>query len=442
MMTPTDLQPNTTLPEILTDDKPVRYIGYVILIITLGVFGTWSFFAPIDSSALASGTVTVESHRRTIQHLDGGIVSKILVKDGDRVQTDQPLLLLDNIQIQAQLEMLRGQYIAYKSLSERLQAERDQDKKVHFSRDLSAMNDQRVQEAMDAQRHIFMARKNSHKGEMSVLQQRIDQLNSKISGLQAQRDSKGALVRSYAEEISDLQELLAEGFTEKQRLRELQRNLIMTQGEVATLTSEIATTEMQSGETRLQVLQSEKELQENVAQQLEETNVQLFDIAERLHAVEDKQARTTIKAPVSGIIFNLAIFTEGGVITPGTAIMDIVPEDEQLIIRAQVSPLDIDRIQIDAIAEVRFSAFSSKTTPTMEGRVEKISADSLVDQSTGGQYYLANITLTDASQEKLGTLKLIPGMPVEVLINTGERTLFEYLLQPISDAFARSFIEE
>jgi len=442
MMTPADFQPSTSLPEILTDDKPVRYIGYVILMATLGVFGTWSFFAPIDSSALASGTVTVESHRRTVQHLDGGIVSKILVKDGDRVQIDQPLLLLDNTQIQAQLEMLRGQYIAYKSLSERLQAERDQDKKVYFSQDLSAMNDQRVQEALNAQRHIFMARKNSHNGEMSVLQQRIDQLNSKISGLQAQRDSKGALVRSYAEEVGDLQELLAEGFTEKQRLRELQRNLIMAQGEVATLTSEIATTEMQGGETRLQILQSEKELQENVAQQLEETNVQLFDIAERLHAVEDKQARSIIKAPVSGIIFNLAMFTEGGVITPGTAIMDIVPEDEKLIIRAQVSPLDIDRIQIGAIAEVRFSAFSSKTTPTMEGRVEKISADSLVDQTTSGQYYLANITLTDASQEKLGTLKLIPGMPVEVLINTGERTLFEYLLQPISDAFARSFIEE
>jgi epimerase transport system membrane fusion protein len=440
-MTTSSKQYNATL-SVETNDQPIRIIGYVILLLTFGVFGTWSFIAPIDSSSLAQGTVMVKSHRKTIQNLDGGIISKLLVKDGDVVKAGDNLLILDDTQIKAQLELLRGQFISGKSLSDRLHAERVQLSKIKFSPELLTMHDDRVQEAIQGQTHIFTSRKNSYVGEIKVLQQRIQQLNSKIVGLNAQIDSKKHLVVSYGEEIDDLQELLAQGFADKQRLRDLERNHTLVSGEIATLTSEIASTQMQRGETELQILQTEKKFQEDVANQQEEVNAQLFEITEKLHAVEDKASQTVIKAPVSGIVFNLSIYTEGGVISPGKPILDIVPEDEDLVITAQVSPLDIDRIKIGSIAEVRFSAFKSKTTQTMEGVISKLSADSLINEKTGAQYYLATIDLTEDSQKKLGNLKLIPGMPAEVLINTGERTFFEYLMQPVTDAFARSFIEE
>ncbi|MCX7088246.1 MAG: HlyD family type I secretion periplasmic adaptor subunit [Methylococcales bacterium] len=425
----TDISNQTnTLLSVVTDDKPIRIIGYVIILLTFGIFGYWSTIAPIDSSVLATGTVTVKTHRKTVQHLDGGIMSKLLVKDGDVVKAGDALVLLDNTQIKAQIEMLRGQFITQKSLSDRLRSERDQLPTIKFSKELLAMRDDRVQEAVQGQTHIFTSRKNSYRGEIDVLKQRIQQLDSKVIGLNAQRSSKQKLVLSYQDEIKDLTDLLAQGFADKQRLRELERNYTTIIGEIATLASDIASTQMQRGETQLQIVQTEKKFQEDVATQQEEANAQLFDITERLHAVEDKDLQ--------------AVINEGGVITAGKPILDIVPEDEDLIISAQVSALDIDRIKLGAIAEVRFSAFSSKTTPTMEGVISKVSADSFVNETTGASYYLATVNLTEDSQKKLGSLKLMPGMPAEVLINAGERTLFEYLLQPLTDAFARSFIEE
>lgn len=427
---------------VVTDDKPIRRLGYAIILLTFGVFGIWSALAPIDSSVLASGTVAVKSHRKTVQHLDGGIISKLLVKDGDKVKAGDTLLLLDDTQVKAQLEMLRGQFITQKSLSDRLQSERDQLPAIKFSKVLLDMHDKRVQEAIKGQQHIFDSRKNTYHGEIEVLKQRIQQLNAKKEGLTAQRISKQSLVKSYGEEVEDLKELVAQGFADKQRLRDLERNFTSINGEIATLASDIASTEMQRGETQLQIVQTEKKFQEDVANLQEEANAELFDITERLHAIEDKELQSVIKAPVSGLIFNLSIYTEGGVITPGKPILDIVPEDEDLVINAQVSPMDIDRIKIGAISEIRFSAFNSKTTPTMEGVINKVSADSFVNEANGTQYYLATINLTKESEQKLGNLKLLPGMPAEVLINTGERTLFEYLMQPLTDAFARAFIEE
>lgn len=451
--------------DVPTDDRPIRWIGYLIILLTVGVFGVWSYLAPIDSSSLAVGSVTVKSHRKTVQHLDGGIISRLLVKDGDVVSAGDDLVLLDEVQLKSQVEMLRGQYITQKALYDRLLAERQQKDHLDFAsftqekldrsiaRGLAKYNfnfmpftldtqDSRVQEAMATQRHSFMVRKSSHEGELNVLKQRIQQLNSKIEGLQAQRASKQKLLAAYTEEIKDLRELLAQGFTERQRLRDQERNQTITNGEIAGLTSEIATTEMQRGETQLEILLNERKFQEEIAKQIEEVNAQLFDIGERLQAAQDKLTRTVIKAPVSGVIFNLASHTEGGVVTPGNPILDIVPEDEDLIIRAQVSPADIDKIHPDSRCEVRFSSFDNKTTPTMEGKVSEISADSFNDEKTGTQYYMANIELSAESREKLGDLKLIPGMPAEILINIGSRTLFEYLMQPITDAFARSFIED
>jgi epimerase transport system membrane fusion protein len=427
---------------LLTDDKPIRYIGLVVLLSTLGIFGLWAFIAPIDGAALAPGFVTVKSHKKTVQHLDGGIVSQLLVKDGDIVKAGDLLLTLDGTENKAQLEITRGQYLTLLAQVARLEAERDSKPKVIYPEGFNSVSDSRAIEAKRTEEQIFTARKNAHEGEMAVLNQRIGQLNSKVDGLKGQQASKQDLLASYKEELRDLKELLAEGFVDKQRLRDVERQHSLNSGEISALFAEIAASQIQIGETKLEILQLEKKFQEEVAGKLSEAQAELYDVTQRMLAIRDKVVRIDIKAPVDGRVMGLAVHTLGGVILPGHPILEIVPQQEELVIEAQVTPLDIDRVNIGLVAEVRFSAFKQAITPVIEGKVINLSADRLIEEKSGTPYYLAQIELTPDSYQKMQHLELVPGMPVEVLIKTGERTVFEYLTKPISNAFARAFIED
>jgi epimerase transport system membrane fusion protein len=433
---------NSAVTAVETDDKPIRIIGLMVLLSTLGVFGAWAYLAPIDGAALAPGFVAVKSHKKTVQHLDGGIVSQLLVKDGDIVKQGDLLLTLDGTENKAQLEIARSQFITLSAQVARLEAERDGKPVVVYPDALDDAADLRIVEAKRAENQLFAARKNAHEGEMAVLTQRLGQLNSKIAGLKGQRRSKQELVASYSEEAADLKELLAEGFADKQRLRDTERNSIMNKGEIASLSSEIATGQIQIGETKLEILQLERKHQEDVAAKLSEAQTGLYDVNQRMLATKDKVVRIDIKAPVSGRVMGMAMHTVGGVILPGHTILDIVPQQDELIIDAQVSPLDIDRVSIGLVAEVRFTAFKQAVTPVIEGKMIGLSADRLIEEKTGTPYYQAEIELTPESYQKMAHLELIPGMPVEVLIKTGERTAFEYLTKPIGNAFARAFIED
>ena len=427
---------------LLTNDRSVRNIGAGIVFVTFGIFGIWSFWAPMDSSALAPGTVVVKSYKKTVQHLDGGIVAKILVKDGDLVEAGQNLIILDDTQIKAQLEIARSQNITLAAQVARLRAERDRRNKIDFPELLNDVSDPRTTEAKQSEDNVFHSRRGAYEGQIAVLNQRISQISSKISGLQGQVASKKQLLASYGEEISDLKELLAEGFADKQRLRDLQRNHSLQSGEIAQLNAEIATNQMLISETRLQILQVQKQFQEEVAGKLSEAQALLNDAQERVSANQDKLNRIEIKAPDGGMVLGMTVHNESSVISPGHPILNIVPQDAELIIEAQVSPMDIDRVVVGLEAEVRFSAFKQSKTPKMDGRVTHLSPDHLTDERTGATYFLARVELTPDSRKQLGNLQLLPGMPAEVLINTGERTLFEYLSQPATNAFARAFIED
>jgi epimerase transport system membrane fusion protein len=436
-------QPNTVDDvELNTDDSVIRNIGFGIIFVVFGVFGTWAFLAPIDGSALAVGVVKVKSYKKTVQHLDGGIVAELLVKEGDIVNKNDVLLILDDTEAKASLEIIRSQYITLLAQNGRLKAERDELKKVFYAAELADETDQRISEAKKMESHLFLIRKKNYEGEISILKLRISQIKSKIRGLKSQIKYKKELKGSYSKEINDLEELLAEGFANKQHLRDAQRKYFAIKGELAGLRSEIATSEIQQGETRLQILQIKKKVQKEVAEQLSEVKAQLNDVKERLTATEDRLIRIEIKAPGSGRVLGLVVHTIGGVIAPGSPILDIVPQDAALIIDAQVNPMDIDRVYVGLIAEVRFSAFKQEKTPVMHGQVIHLSADIVTDEKAESSYYQARIELTKESQNKLGALQLLPGMPAEVLINTGERTLFQYLLQPVNNAFARAFIED
>jgi len=426
----------------LSNDGPIRAIGVMVLLVTVVAFGAWAFLAPIDGAAMAPGYVIVKSHKKTVQHLEGGIVSQLLVKDGDVVKEGDVLLVLDGTENKALLEVARGQYIALAAEVARLEAERDGKQSVSFPETLNDLDDTRVNEAKRGELQVFAARKQAHEGEMSVLTQRVGQLQSKIEGLKGQRNSKQQLVNSYGEEAVDLRELLSQGFADKQRLREIERSHALNTGELSALASEIAASEIQIGETKLQILQLEKKFQEEVASKLSEAQSKLYDVSQRMLASKDKVSRIEIKAPSDGRVMGLSMYTVGGVVMAGRPILEIVPQQEELVVDAQVSPLDIDRVQVGLVAEVRFSAFKQAVTPYIEGKVITLSADRMVEEKTGTPYYQAQVELTEASLNKMRHLQLVPGMPVEVLIKTGERTLFQYLTKPISNAFARAFIED
>jgi len=432
-----------TVKPASTDDTPIRLIGFTILLLVFGGFGSWAALAPLDSAALAPGVVTVKNYRKTVQHLEGGIVKDIRVRDGAEVKAGDLLLVLDDTQARAELEILRGQRFAAVATEARLKAERDDKKEIRFP-ELMQADDPRAREAIASEKQQFTARDQAKDGEIEVLEQRIGQLDAQVNGLKALIDSKKQLLHSFEEEINDNEALLSEGYVDKQRLRDVQRQKASLKGEVAEHNASIAGINVQAGETRLQILQLKKDFRAQVVEQLSEVQTRVFDLEERVNAIQDRVARSEIYAPADGMVLGMSVHTVGGVISPGTPILDIVPESDELIIEAELSPNDIDRVAAGMPADIRFSAFKSATTPVIEGEVVNISADRLVNEQTGMPYYLARVEVTQVGAAKLanGELNLLPGMPAEVLVNTGARTLLEYLVAPATNAFARSMIED
>jgi len=418
-----------------------KKVGMTIFIVVFGFCGAWAAFAPLDGAAVGIGFVNVRSYSKVVQHLEGGIISDIFVENGAHVQGGQPILELNNTQPLAQLEIVNSQFIALTALETRLMAERDGLDDVNYPVSLSSA-DARVREETAAQTEIFRARKAALGGSIEVLRQRIGQLESQVVGLEALKVSKEQLATSYTEELEDVQVLLSQGFSEKTRLRELERNVASFNGEAADLTANIASAEIQIGETQLQILQQDREFQNQVVSELGEVKTNLKDVSERITALGDVVARTTVRAPEAGIVNGLQVHTIGGVISPGMKIVDIVPIGDDLIIEAQVSPIDIDRVAVNQNATIRFSSFGLASVPTIYGQVINLSADRLFDQVSGLPYYQARVEVTPEGMEDLGDLVLMPGMPADIFIATGSRTFLQYLFKPFSNAMARSLRED
>lgn len=438
------MQKSTEMPEIaaLIDDKKISRIGMGVLAFTFGLLGIWSALAPINSAALAPGYVAVKNNSKTVQHLEGGIISKLLVEEGSVVSKGDVLIELDDTQIKAQREISQAQYVVAKSMEARLIAEQAKLNAVTYQPQLLADKSARTLKVIKAQNNIFVSRVAAREGEKLVLEQRIGQLNSKYAGLTKQSKSNKALSNSLKEEMLELKELLTKGFADKRIIREKTREQLRIQSLIAELSASLAQTQIQIGETKLQIMQLEKEADQEIATELASTQATVFDLTEKMTALNDRLSRVLIRAPITGKVLNLTAHTEGGVISPGSPILELVPEGGELTVIARVSPNDIDRVHIGFEGVVRFSAFNQNSTPKLFGQVTKLSPDRLVDKQTGVPYYQAELELMPSSIEDIAELELLPGMPAEVLIETGERTFFEYLAKPVSDAFQRSFLEE
>lgn len=433
--------PVESLADLPVSDLKVRRVGLTIVAATFGLFGTWAAFAPLDGAVYAPGVVTVQAYRKTVQHPEGGIVKQVLVHDGDIVKRDDPLVVLDDAQLRFEFDMTRSQLLAAQAMEARLKAERDAQAAIDFE-GVGDVASARGKEARQSETQLFDARQGSRKGQISVLRERIGQLNQQIDGLQSMIGAKLQLANSYSGEIGELSDLLRQGYVDKQRLLEQQRKLEMIRAEVADHRSTINRTRLQINETQLQILQIDKDFSADVAKQLAEVQTRIYDLQEKRSSLEDRLGRIVIRAPDAGMVIGMTVHTVGGVVRPATPLLDIVPSVSELVIDAQVPPVDIDRVAIGKRADIRFGAFNSATTPVVEGEVISVSADRLVSEKTNAAYYLTRVRVTEKGARTLGERKLLPGMPADVLIITGQRTLLQYLMQPARNALAQSMIEE
>ena len=419
--------------------------GMFTLILLFGILGLWSVLAPIDSAAIASGKVALDSNKKTIQHLEGGIVEEILVTEGMHVKRGQPLVRLDDTAAKARMDLYRGQFIAARATEARLIAERDGTESVSFSDALLRIEkeDEEVAANLDSQRRLFKSRKESVQGQIDVLGQQIKQRGEEINGLEKQIKSADDQIDLLNEEIDVVRMLLEKGNAVKPRLLSLERNAAQIEGQRGEQQSMIARAEQSINEAKIQMFNVKTEMLNQVVQELKNTQVELSDLEEKLRTAEDVVNRIVVEAPISGEITGLAVHTKGGVIAPGERLMDIVPFDDKLIVEARVSPQDIDIVRPGLIARVRLLAYKVRNVPPVEGTVAIISADRFEDDRTGETYYIARVEIPEEQLTALGEdIVLTPGMPTEVLIVTGSRSLFSYLMSPISDSFNRSFREQ
>lgn len=422
----------------------MRRFGFLVIFLMFGGLGGWSAYAMIDSGAVAPGVVTVESYRQTVQHLEGGIVREILVREGDMVQAGDLVARLDDTQFSSQLESVRSEFGALLALEARLLAERDRLDEIVFPEFLltQSAHDSRLKEFMTTQRQVFNARSADLEGRIGVMEQRIEQLAEQVKGLDEQDETFVQRLELYQDELKGLRALLKDGLGDKVRLRALERERAEVAGDLAAVRSQRASASLQINETRLQIEQARREFHSEVVTQLSEAQQRIFDAQQRERALADRVARTRITTPVSGRVVGLDVHSVGAVLGQGERLMDIVPDNDTLVIDAQVMPQDIDKVFPGLEAKVRFTAFNFRSTPTVKGRVLTISADRLIDEQHGYPYFLARIEVSEEERAQLGDLTLLPGMPAEVIVITGERTMFSYLMRPLSDALARSMRED
>lgn len=422
--------------------KPVQ-IAVFLSVTFLGGFGAWGSLAPIAGGSVAPGIISPDGSKKTVQHLEGGIIGRLLVRDGDVVKSGQPLVVLENIQPKATHDMLAAQYRTLLATHLRLEAEQANSEKFAIPDELQGeVKDEKTAQAIKAQYDLFQARRETHVSRKKVLNQRIEQLEEQIKGFEAQAFSALRQFQLISEELEDKEQLRRKQIIAKPEILRLQRMQAEIEGRKAEYMAGAARAKQQIGETRLELLTLDAERSDQIATQLVEVRTELASVRERLIASEDILKRTSVTAPVSGTVVDLRFKTEGGIVRQGEPILDIVPSEDALLIDARIAPTDIDVVHPGLSAQIHLSAFSSRGLPRIAGVVRSISADRLVDEQTHQPYYLARVEVNRDELQRIDPhIELVAGMPAEVLIVTGERTMFEYLFQPFIETFRRGLRE-
>jgi len=430
------------LPWLWSDDSISKHIRYGSALVAILVFGLggWAATGRFVGAVIAQGSVAIDSNVKKVQHPTGGVVGQLYVHDGDHVTAGQLLIRLDETASRADLEIVRKALNGLYARKARLAAELDAADAVAVPPALAdTPDDPDTKDALASERKLFEARRERRLGQQDQLKQRIDQLDEEVAGFNAQKQANDKELALTEQELESTRDLWKKNLVPINRLTTLEREEARLQGQGGQLIASAAGTKDKIAETQLQILQIDQDFAADVAKELRETDSKIGEYVERKVAAEDRLKRTDIRAPQDGIVFQSTANTIGGVITAGDPIMLIVPESDQLTVEVKIDPKDIEQIRLGQPAMLRFSAFSLRTTPEVNGTVSRIGADASTDQRTGQSYYLVRIAMRTDAVGNLGELKLTPGMPVEAFIQTGERTLLSYLIKPLHDQLLHEY---
>lgn len=412
--------------------------GYV-----LGL-GTWSIFAPLESAAIAPGIVESETSRKTLQHLEGGIVREILVADGDAVTPNQPLIRLDATKAQTERQSLKGQFWDAKAREARLLAERMGAQELSFSDEFNTAlrDDPSLATVFAGQRNIFEARRQVLKSQIAVIREKMAQVEKEIVGLEAQQLAAAKRSEIARQELGAVQTLVDKGLERRPRLLTLEREIAEIDGRRGDLAAQVSRAHQVISESRAVLLKLESDRQSEIAQSLREAQGQILLLTEHTRAVEDQLTRTEIKAPEAGIVTDLRVHTPGGVVGAGAPLLDLVPQNDRLVVTARVRPEDIDVVRPGLSADVHLLAFDQRRVQPLRGTVTYVSADRLLDKRTDQPYYATKIRVEGDQAVDSGSGPMVPGMPTRVLIKTGRSTVAVYALKPLLDSFNDAFRED
>lgn len=459
--------------------------GLWLVILVFGVFGLWSVLARIDSAAIAPGRVILDQNRKTISHLEGGIIDTIHTRVGAHVKTGDALLTLKEIRARAQVDLLQTQLDNSLAIEARLVAERDGKDTITFPDALLQQaesvpvveaelaevagkleaeslagaerlklqeqqtallarlaNARNVEEILDNQRSIFKSRTENVRGQLDILQTRVAKSEQEIRGFQMQADSMDSQIRLLSEEIAVVAQLVEQGNATRPRLLQLKRQRAELQGRQGEYLALKAKAMESIDEAKLNMLNTESEYMNKVVEELKQAQQTVSETGEKITASADVLDRVVIRAPVDGIVNDMTVFTEGGVVKPGEKIMDIVPLSDEMTVEARVNPQDIDVVHNGLDARVRLTAFKARQVPPVMGEVTFVSGDQFTDERTGESYFVARIKIDESALKELENVELSPGMPADVLIITGSRTFFAYLMDPITQSFDHSFLQQ
>lgn len=406
--------------------------GYAIIIGTFVILGGWSAFARLDSAITAQGVVAAETNRKTVQHLEGGIVREILVREGQRVEAGQVLFRLESTAPKAGYELQRNQLDSAIAQEARLIAERDDKEEISFPQELLDRKDEpNVKRAIADQLAQFQERRASLQGQTKILNAKIDQYNSEIEGLKEERSGTANQLKFVNEELGDVRYLFERQLTQKSRLMALERERSRLEGLIGRSIADESKAQNGIGEANLQIRQLRQKFQEDVAASMLEARGKINDLREKTRVAQDVLSRVEIPSPTSGVVQNLKIFTTGGVIRAGEPMLDVVPEQDALIVQAHVQIQDTENLRAGMPAEIRFSSFQARILPIIMGRVQSVSKDRLMDETTKQPYFLALVVSDDVPP--VVKERLSAGMPADVIFPTGERTVLDYLVRPLKD---------
>ena len=419
------------------------WAGVAVALVLVGGVGGWGATTDISGAVIAPGAVVVDTNLRKVQHPTGGVIGEILARDGDRVKAGDVLVRLDATITRANLAIVVKGLDELRARKARLEAERDNGERIEFPEELTGrQSDPGVARIMTSERKLFDLRQATRSGQKSQLRERIAQLNQEVEGLDAQVAAKAQEIELIQKELVGARDLWDKNLYTIAKLTYLQREATRVEGERARLASNRAQARGKIAETELQIVQIDRDLASEVAKELREIDAKIGELLERQVAAEDQLKRIDIRAPIDGIVHQSTAHTVGGVITAGgDPLMLVVPESDRLIVEAKVTPQDIDQLHIGQVARVRFLAFNQRATPEIAGVVSRIAADAVTEQRTGLAYYTVRISLAPEEIALLGEVKLVPGMPVQVFVTTGDRKVISYLLRPLTDHLARAFRE-